>query len=124
MKSLREYASEMRTMAAMLEEAADSLGTYHDEQLKGVLAAMGLSPPAAETVPAAVIPITGKASSPPVPGPPPDLTQKVRKDYADLPPAMRTLDSRLFLARKYSITETQVSDLVHGPVQNGALTGK
>ncbi len=134
MKSLKEYADEMRTMASMLNEAADSLGSYHDEQLRGVMAAMGLSLPAHATEAAngaPAVPVAAPLRVPPVaaaaaPGQPPEvgLTQKVRRDYADLPPAMRTLDSRLFLARKYSLTETQISDLVHGPVQNGALTRK
>lgn len=106
MTNLKVVVEEMRTMAAFLTETADSLGAYHDQQLQGVLTALGLSSPAASTVEVLTV------------------NQKIRKEYADLPPAQRTMESRLYLARKYSLTEKQVAEILQGPVQNGALTRK
>lgn len=106
MKTIKDYADEMRTMASMLNEAASALEGYHDRQLQGVLNALGLASPAAAS-------------------PANETTaQKIRKEYAELPPAQRTLESRLYLARKYSITEAAVSSYLQGPVQNGNLTRK
>lgn len=109
MKNIKEHADELRSMAQLLNEAADALGQYHDNQLRNILGAMGLS----------ADPFTSTESKPEIP-----LTVKLRREYAELPPSQRTLDSRLYLARKYSITEPQVMAMLEGPVINGAGTRK
>ena len=111
-KTIKEHADEMRTMASMLNEAADALDGYQDNQMRGVLAALGLTAPLQMALGAA----------PPEPELSP--TQKIRKEYAELPPAQRTQESRLYLARKYHTTEMRVAEIVQGPVQNGSLTRK
>lgn len=113
MRSIKEYADEMRTMASMLNEAADALDKYQETQLRGVLSALGLSAPLEllhRPDAPAVVELT--------------TTQKIRKEYAELPPAQRNQESRLYLARKYSKTEAEVAEIVQGPVQNGPLTRK
>lgn len=105
-KNLKQYAEEMRTMGAMLIDAANEIEQHHDTQLRSVLGALGLAATDLQSVPLN------------------NVTEKIRREYAELPPAQRNQESRLYLARKYSKTEVEVSKILEGPVQNGSLTRK
>ena len=105
MKTLKQYADDLRATAELLRETADGLEKMNEEQAHAVMAAMGIQIPAPGRRPPAA-----KKSPPPAPVKH-ELSAEdkaaLRKEYFELPPEKRTREMRTALALKWQVTPVQ-----------------
>ena len=102
MKTIKDHADDLRTMASMLIDTANSLETMAGDQAQAVLKALGVL---SSTDPKVVkskhpVPVKRTLSS--------DEKLVLRNEYQQLPPEERTMETRMILARKWQITPQAV----------------